>query len=100
MISSSYRCQIYVDQLIIGEEMPTTAKVLVGHDMPSVVFNSLEVAQKVDELDGAVRVCPIQSSKVVVVGYLGDPPRPWMFNIGPNITTSVHACSMSTLKSR
>ena len=39
--------------------------------MPSTVFNSLEVAQKMDKLDGAVRVCPIQSSKVVVASYLG-----------------------------
>ena len=72
MISSSYRCQICVDKLIIGEGEPTTVKVFVGHDMLSAVFNSLEVAQRVDKLNGAVRVCPIQSSKVVVTGYLGD----------------------------
>ena len=71
MISSSYQCRIYVDQLVIGEGKPTSVKVFVGHDMPSAVFSSLEVAQKIDEIDNAVRVCPIQSSKVVVTGYLG-----------------------------
>ena len=49
---------------------PTTVKLFVGHNMPSAVFNSLELAQKADELEGAVRVCFIQASKVVVAGYL------------------------------
>ena len=30
----------------------------------------MEVAQKADELEGAVRVCFIQASKVAVAGYL------------------------------
>ena len=70
MLSSSYRCHIYVDKLFIGEGRPTTVKLFVGHDMPSAVFNSLELAQKADELEGAVRVCFIQASKVAVAGYL------------------------------
>ena len=45
-------------------------KLFVGHDTPSAAFNSLEFAQKADELDGVVRVCFIQASKVVVAGYL------------------------------
>ena len=46
MISSSYLCRIYVDQIIIREGKPTTVKVFVGHDMPFAVFNSPEVAKK------------------------------------------------------
>mmetsp|Transcript_13319 Transcript_13319/g.13137 ORF Transcript_13319/g.13137 Transcript_13319/m.13137 type:complete len:119 (-) Transcript_13319:1059-1415(-) len=38
--------------------------------MPAAIFNSLELAQKADELEGAVRVCFIQASNVVVAGYL------------------------------
>ena len=70
MLSSSYWCQIYVDKLFIGEGNLTTDKLFVGHDVPSAVFNSLEVAQKADELKGAVPVCFIQASKVAVAGYL------------------------------
>ena len=69
-ISSSYKCQIYVDKLSIVNGTPTTVKLFVGHNMTSAVFNSLELAQKVDKLEGVVRVCFIQVSKVVVPGYL------------------------------
>ena len=69
-ISSSYKCQIYIDHLSIGNRTPTTVKLFVGHDMPSAVFNSLELAQKVNELKGIVRVCFVQASKVVIAGYL------------------------------
>ena len=41
------------------EEKSTTVELLVGHDTPSAVFNSLEITWKVDECDGEVRVCTI-----------------------------------------
>ena len=69
-ICSSYKCQIYIDNLSIGNGTPTTVKLFVGHDMSSDIFNSLELAQKADDLEGAVRVCFIQASKVVVADFL------------------------------
>ena len=65
-------CQIYIDNLSIENETPTTAKLFVGYNMPPAVFNSLELAQKADNLEGTVRFCFIQTSKVVVAGYLND----------------------------
>ena len=69
-ISSSYKYQIYIDHLSIRNGTPTTVKLFVGQDMSSAVFGSLELVQRADELKGAVRVCFIQASKVVVAGYL------------------------------
>ena len=40
MLSSSYRCQIYIDTLYIPEGRPTTVKIFVGHDMLPAAFNS------------------------------------------------------------
>ena len=45
-------------------------KVFVGHDSPTAILNSLELAKLVDEKDGSVQVCFIQASKVMVAGYL------------------------------
>ena len=42
----------------------------VGHDILAAAINSLECAQKADEVNGAVRVCTIQASKVVETGNL------------------------------
>ena len=72
MLSNSTRCRIYVDKLYVGEGKPTTVKLFVGHNTLAAVFNSLEFAQKADELDGAVCMCTIQASKVVEAGYLLD----------------------------
>ena len=47
----------------------TTIKMFVGHDTPAAAFNSLEFSQKADKLEGEVRVCIIQASKVVEAGY-------------------------------
>ena len=71
-ISSSYKYQIYIDHLSIEDGTPTTIKLFVGHNMPSAVFNSLELAQKVDELEDAVSVCFNQASTVVVASYLNS----------------------------
>ena len=70
MLSKSTWCQIYIDQFYVGEGKPTLVKLFVGHDILAAAFNSLEFIQNADELDGAVRVCTIQASKIVETGYL------------------------------
>ena len=67
---SSYRCEVYTNELFIAEGKPTTVKVFVGHDLAAVIFNSLELALLADEKEGVIRVCFIQASRVVVAGYL------------------------------
>ena len=70
MLSSPTQCRTYVDKLWVKEGTPTLVKMFVGHNIQVDAFNSLKFAQKVDDLDGAVRVFIIQSSKVVEAEYL------------------------------
>ena len=42
----------------------------VSHDLKSAAFDSIEFSKAADDLDGAVSVCVIQASKVVIAGYL------------------------------
>ena len=62
--------ELYIDELYVEEGQPTLVKLFVGHNILAAAFNSLEFAQKADELDRAIRVCIIQASKVVEAGYL------------------------------
>ena len=57
-------------KIYISNGKTTTAKVFVGHDSVSAIFNSLELAQIAEEKDGSIRVCHIQANKVVAAGYL------------------------------
>jgi len=70
MLSSVIWCRTYVDKIWVGNGTPTCVKMVVGHDILAAAFNSLEFAQKADNLDGAICVCIIQSSKAVESGYL------------------------------
>ena len=70
MLSSVTCCQTYVDKLWVGEGTPICVKMFVGHNILAAAFNSLEFAQIAEDLDGAVCVCIIKSSKVVESGYL------------------------------
>ena len=56
ILSSSYQCQIYIDELYIPEGRPITVKTFVGHNMTPAASNSKECAQVVYELNGAVCV--------------------------------------------
>ena len=68
---SSWICKTYHNEdIYIADGKPTTVKVFVGHDSLAAIFNLLELGQLADEKDGAIRVCHIQASKVVVAGYL------------------------------
>ena len=68
---SSWKCKIYIDEdLYIADGKPTSVKNFVGHDSSAAVFNSLELAELLDERDASIRVCHIQARKVVVAGYL------------------------------
>ena len=57
MVFSSYHCQIYLESLWISDGRPMTFKIVVGHNMPPVAFNSKECAKVAYERDGAVCVC-------------------------------------------
>ena len=70
VLVSTWIAKVYVSDLYIAPGKPTTVKVFVGHDEPAAIFNSIDLAKRVDEIDCAVKVCAIQSNKVVVVGYL------------------------------
>ena len=66
-----WKCKIYINEdIYIANGKPTTVKVFVGHDSLAAIFNSLKLTQFADEKDGAIHVCHIQASKVVVAGYL------------------------------
>ena len=45
-------------------------KVFAGHNAQAAIFNSIDLAKRAEEIDCAVKVCAIQSNKVVVAGYL------------------------------
>ena len=70
VLVSTWTCTVYVSDLYIALVKPTTVKVLVGHNAPAAIFNSIDLAKRVDEIDCAFRVCAIQSNKVVIAGYL------------------------------
>ena len=59
VVASTWRAKVYVNDLYISPGKPTTVKVFVGHDEPAVIFNSIELAKRVDEIDCAIRVCAI-----------------------------------------
>ena len=64
------KSQIYFNNLYIGPGKPTTVKVFVGNNKPAAIFNSIDLAKIVDDIDCSVKVCAIQSNKVVVACYL------------------------------
>ena len=70
VLVSTWTCKVYISNLYIAPEKPTTVKVFVGHNAPATIFNSIDLAKRVNKIDCAVRVCAIQSNKVVVAGYL------------------------------
>ena len=70
MLSSLSRARLYVDHIWVREGEPTRIKIIVSHDLKAAAFNSIEFAKAADDLDGAVSVCVIQASHVVVAGYL------------------------------
>ena len=72
VLVSTWTCKVYVSDLYITLGKPTMVKVFVGHDEPAAIFNSIDLAKRVDEIDCAVRVFAIQSNKVVVAGYLNS----------------------------
>ena len=67
---STWKAKIYVNDLYITPGKPTKVKVFVGHNAPAAIFNSIQLAKRADEIDCSVKVCPIQSNKVVTAGYL------------------------------
>ena len=90
MLSSSYRCQIYINTLYIAEGRPTTVNIFVGHNMSPAAINSKECAQVAYERDVAFCVCTIQNSKVMEAGYLqgstktiNDDHWTYHFNVHP-----------------
>lgn len=70
VLVSTWTCKVYVSNLYIAPGKPTTVEVFVGHHLPAVIFNFIDLTKRVDEIDCVVRVCAIQSNKVVVAGYL------------------------------
>ena len=70
MLSSMSRAQLYVNHIWVREGEPTRIKIIVSHDLKAAAYNSIEFANVADDLDGAVSVCVIQASKVVIAGYL------------------------------
>ena len=75
ILSSTWTCKIYVQDLYIGPGKPTTVKVFVGHDEPAAIFNSIDLAKRVDEIGCSVKVCAIQSSSEVCAGWLNGSTR-------------------------
>ena len=80
--------------LYISEGVPTITKLFVGHDCEPVAFNSLELADLMEEKDGAIRVCHIQASKVIPAGYFMGSTKTiniehWTenFNLLPRLST-------------
>ena len=70
LLVSTYKCKVYVSNLYIAPGKPMMVKVFVGHDASAAIFNSIKLAKIADKRDCTVRVCDIQSNKVVVAGYL------------------------------
>ena len=70
ILSSLARAWLYVDHIWVREGEPTRIKIIVSHDLKAAAFNSIEFAKVADDLNGAVSVCVIQASHIVVAGYL------------------------------
>ena len=68
---NTWKCKMYIDQnLYIADSKPTSIKLFVGHNSSAAVSNLLDLARQLDEKEASIRVCHIQTSKVVVAGYL------------------------------
>ena len=70
VLLSLARARLYVDHIWVKEGKPTRVIFFVSHDLKSAAFDSIEFSKAADDLDGAVSVCVIQASKVVIAGYL------------------------------
>ena len=70
MLSSLLRARLYTNKIWVKEGIPTIIKVFIGHDLPAAAFNLIKFARATENIDSAVSVCVIQSSKVVRAGYL------------------------------
>ena len=60
---------MYLEKLWVREGQDVLVKMFVAHDTPPLSFNSLEFATVCNDLDGAVSVSCIQSSKTSRAGY-------------------------------
>ena len=72
VLVSTWTCKVYVSNLYIAPGKPRTAKVFVCHSSPAAIFNSMDFTKRVNEINCTVKVCAIQSNKVVGAGYLND----------------------------
>ena len=73
---SSWKCKIYIDEdLYVADGKPTSVKLFVGHDSSATVFNLLDLAKLLHKRELFIRACYIQSSTVVVAGYLQGSPK-------------------------
>ena len=70
MLSRLSQYHFYADRIWVGEGRPTCVKLFVSHDLLAATFNSVEFAEKANDLDGTVSVCVIQSRKVGKAGHL------------------------------
>ena len=59
-LASAWKAKMYIaEDLYIADGKPTTVKMFMGHDSSAAVFNSLDLARKLDEREASIRVCHI-----------------------------------------
>ena len=70
MLSSLARARLYVDNIWVREGEPTRVKIIVSHNLKAAASSSIEFVKVANNLKGAVSICVIQASKVIIAGYL------------------------------
>ena len=84
-LASYWKAKPYASQdLYIADGKPTSVKIFVGHDSSAAVFNSLELAKLLDDREASIRVCHVQSSKVVVAGYFQGSTKTCLLYTSPS----------------
>ena len=73
----------YIENLWIKGDQPTTFKLLLGHNKPTINFSFDQLIEKVVELGSKIKLCNIQSAKVSCVG--------WMIGSSPKQDTQLYA---------
>lgn len=66
----------YTDNLWIKGNQPTTFKLLLGHNEPTINFSSDQLVAKLVELGSQLKVCNIKSTKISYIGwFIGSSPK-------------------------
>ena len=69
MFSGVIKARLYLENLWVKEGQDVLVKMFVTHNVDPLSFNSLEFASVCNDLDGAVSISCIQSSKTSRAGY-------------------------------